>query len=57
MIKKLIEGKEHCEVFLKLDEKVLVLAERLKQKDTPRSLYKASTENMPFFNRIRVFTI
>ena len=42
---------------LNLDEKVLVLAERLKKKDAPRNLYKASTDNMPFFNRNRIFTI
>ena len=42
---------------LNLDEKVLVLAERLKKKDVPSSLYKASTENIPFFNRDRIFTI
>ena len=42
---------------LNLDEKVLVLAERLKKKDAPGSLYKASTEKIPFFNRDRIFTI
>ena len=42
---------------LNLDKKVLVLAERLKKKDAPGNLYKASTENMPFFNRNRIFTI
>ena len=42
---------------LNLDEKVLVLAERLKKKNAPGSLYKASTENIPFFNRNRLFTI
>ena len=42
---------------LNIDEKVLVLAERLKNKDTPGNLYKASTDNMPFFNRDRIFTI
>ena len=42
---------------LNLDEKVLVLAERLKKKDAPGNLYKASTENMLFFNRNRIFTI
>ena len=35
---------------LNLDEKVLVLAERLKKKDALGNLYKASTNNMPFFN-------
>ena len=42
---------------LNLDQKVLVLPERLKKKDAPGNFYKASTENMPFFNRNRVFTI
>ena len=42
---------------LNIDEKVLVLAERLKKKDTPGNLYKASTDNIPFFNRNRIFTI
>ena len=42
---------------LNLDEKVLVLAERLKKEDAPGNLYKASTDNMPFFNRDRIFTI
>ena len=42
---------------LYLDEKVLVLAERLKKKDTPSKFYKASTKNIPFFNREKVFTI
>ena len=42
---------------LNLDKKVLVLAERLEKKDAPGSLYKASTENIPFFNRDRIFTI
>ena len=42
---------------LSLDEKVLVLAERLKKKDTSGNLYKASTDNISFFNRNRIFTI
>ena len=42
---------------LNLDEKVLVLTERLEKKDAPGNLYKASTDNMPFFNRNRIFTI
>ena len=33
------------------------MAERLKNKDAPGNLYKASTENMLFFNRDRIFTI
>ena len=42
---------------LYLDEKVLVLAERLKKKDAPSKFYKASTDNIPFFNRDKVFRI
>ena len=40
-----------------LDKKVLVLVERLEKKDAPGNLYKASTDNMSFFNRDTVFTI
>ena len=42
---------------LYLDEKVLVLAERLKKKDAPSKFYKASTDNIPSFNRDKIFTI
>ena len=42
---------------LNLEEKVLVLAERIRKKDAPGSLYKASTENILFFNREHIFTI
>ena len=42
---------------LNLDEKVLVLAERLKKKDAPGNLYKASTDNILLLNRGRIFTI
>ena len=42
---------------LNLDEKVLVLAERIRKKDAPGSLFKASAENRPFFNREHIFTI
>ena len=42
---------------INLDKKVLVLAERLRKKDAPGNLYKASNDNIPFFNRERIFTI
>ena len=57
MIKKIDRKKRTLRCPLNLDEKVLVLAERLKKKDAPGNLYKASTENMPFFNRDIMFTI
>ena len=40
---------------LDIGEKVLVLAKHLRKKDAPGKLYKSTTENKPFFNRI--FTI
>ena len=42
---------------LVVGEKVLVLAKRLKKKDTPGSLFKSTTENIPFFNRKEIFTV
>ena len=42
---------------LDIGEKVLILMERLKKKDAPGRLYKSTTENRPFFNRSRIFTI
>ena len=42
---------------MNIGEKVLVLAERLKKKDAPGKLYKNTTENKPFSNRDRIFTI
>ena len=44
-------------ISLNLDEKVLGLAERVKKKDAPGNLYKASTDNMSFFNGDRIFSI
>ena len=42
---------------LDLSENFLFLAERLKKKDAPSKLFKASTENMLFFNRNRIFNV
>ena len=42
---------------LNINEKVLVLAERIKKKDAPKFLLKSTTENIPFFNRKEIFTI
>ena len=54
---KLDRRKRKLRSSLNWDEKVLVLAERLKKKDAPGNLYKAPTDNKPFFNRNRIFTI
>ena len=54
---KIDRRKRTLRTPLNLDEKVLVLTERLEKKDAPGNLYKTLTENMPFFNRNRIFTI
>ena len=54
---KLDRKKRKLRSPLNVNEKVLILAERLKKKDAPSNLYKASTDNIPFFNRNRIFTI
>ena len=51
------KGKRKLRSPFNLYEKVLVLAERLKKKDAPGNLYKASTDNIPFFNRNQIFAI
>ena len=53
-----IDRRKKClRDLLEIGEKVLVLAERLRKKDTPGRLYKSTTENKSFFNRDRIFTI
>ena len=42
---------------LKIEEKVLVLAEHLKKKDAPGNLYKSTTQNISFFNHEQVFIV
>ena len=42
--KKIDRKKRTLRSPLNLDEKILVLAERLKKKDAPGNLYKASTD-------------
>ena len=42
---------------LEISEKVIVLAERLKKNDAPGTLYKSTTENMPFLNREQIFIV
>ena len=54
---KIDKRKRKLRSPLNLDEKVLDLAERLRKKDAPGNLYKASFDNIPFFNRNRIFTI
>ena len=42
---------------LEIGEKVLVLAERLKKKNAPDTLYKNTTKNMPLFNCEHIFIV
>ena len=54
---KIDKRKRKLRSPLNLDEKVLILPETLQKKDAPGNLYKASTDNIPFFNRNRILTI
>ena len=49
--------KEKLRDPLDIGEKVLVLGERHRKKDAPGRIYKSTTENRPYFNRNRTFTI
>ena len=54
---KLNRRKKKLWSSLNLDERLLVLAKRLRKKYQPGNLYKASIDNIPFFNWNRIFTI
>ena len=56
-LKKDIQQPKKLRDPLSIGEKVLMLAERLKKKDTPGRLYKSTIQNKPFFNKNRVFII
>ena len=56
-MKKLIKKKRKLREPLEINEKVLVLAERIKKKDAPGVLFKSTTENIPFFNRNEIFKV
>ena len=55
--KKLNSRRKQLREPLTIGERVLVLAERLKKKDAPGSLFKSTTENIPFFNRNEIFIV
>ena len=48
--------KKLCSL-LTVEEKDLVLAERVRKKDAPGNLYKSTTENILFFNRDEIFIV
>ena len=43
--------------MLKVGERVLTLAERLKKKDAPKHLYKSTTRNVSSFNCEQIFVV
>ena len=55
--KKLSSRRKQLRKPLTVGERVLVLTERLKEKDAPGSLFKSTTENIPFFNRNEIFIV
>ena len=42
---------------IKVGERVLALAERLKKKEATKHLYNSTTENVSFFNRKQTFVV
>ena len=56
MVKK-DENKRKLREPLNIGEKVLVLSERLKKKDAPGKLYKATTQNKSFFDKNKIFIV
>ena len=54
---KIDKNKRKLRDPLEINEKVLVLSERIKKKDAPGFLFKSTTENVPFFNKKKIFTI
>ena len=46
---KIERRKRKLRSLFNLGVKVLILSERLRKKDAPGNLYKASTDNIPFF--------
>ena len=51
------KSREKLRNPLLIREKLFILAERLKKKVAPGTLYKSTTENIPFFNRNEFFTV
>ena len=42
---------------LKVGERVLVMAERLKKKEAPKHFYKSTTQKVSLFNREQIFVV
>ena len=40
-----------------IDEKVLVLAERIRKKSAPGNFYQQSVQNISYFNKEKTFSI
>ena len=51
------ENKRKLREPLNIGERVLVLSERLKKKDAPGKLYKATAQNKSFFNKNKIFLV
>ena len=52
-----LKRKKRLRESLRIGERVLILASRLKKKDAPGVLYKSTTENKPFFSKKHIYTV
>ena len=51
------QKKKKLRENLAIGENVLLLAERIKNKSAPGKFYKSSVQNIPFFNKEKIFVI
>ena len=56
LIKKDLNKRKLREPLM-IGEKVLILAERIKEKDAPGKLYKPTTQNKSLFNKDKIFIV
>ena len=57
MIKTYDRKKNKLRQNLNINEKVLVLGERIRKKSAPGKFYKQSVQNISYFNKEKVFFI
>ena len=54
---KYADKKRKLRENLNIDEKVLILAKRIKKRSAPGKFYKEAVQNISYFNKKMIFTI
>ena len=55
--KKYLAKRRKLRENINIEEKVLVLAERIRKKSAPRKFYRQSVKNIAYFNKEKTFSI